>query len=273
MAKKIKYWNNTCERFVVFLDIMGFRDRVFRGSHGDVKKMLESLHPAIESIEKLAINMDQYITIKTHEDDHSLKISAVFPVSFSDSIILISNEASIFSAFKIFTNARSILSKAIDEGIPMKGAIAYGEMTADLDNSLYFGRPLIDAYELQKELQLYSVVLHHTMEKRLTDIQGISPFEKYGLICKYPVPMKSGKINHYVVDWTFLSEKEKDPLDSINMLYNYVSGSPRLYVDNTIEFVRWVTEKKAELAQKKKSSKGSAAARRVHPGSTEVTTK
>ncbi len=33
MTKEIKWWRNTCERYVSFLNIMGFRDRVFRESY------------------------------------------------------------------------------------------------------------------------------------------------------------------------------------------------------------------------------------------------
>jgi hypothetical protein len=92
------------------------------------------------------------------------------------------------------------------------------------------------------------------MEKYLKDLNKIDNIEGYGLINKYNVPMKSGKIIHYIVDWTFLSGKEVKPIDLVSDLYNSVSGTPRIYVDNTMDFVRWITARKAELAQKKKKN-------------------
>lgn len=54
MEKKKGGWKTTCERFVAYLDIMGFKDRVYRESHEDVRKMLESLRSAIDVIEYMA---------------------------------------------------------------------------------------------------------------------------------------------------------------------------------------------------------------------------
>ena len=247
MAEKIEGWNPTCNRFVAFLDIMGFRYRVFRDTHEEVKVMLESLRPIIESLEKEARKIlgekEKYGTTKfTH--------APLFPVSFSDSIILFSSDDSDFSAIYTIINAASILSDAIKNGIPMKGAIAYGEVTAALDKSLYFGKPLIDAYDLHKELQIYGLVLHHTVQKRFEELKR-EDIER-ALAYKYPVPMKSGKINHHIIDWTFLLDTEINPKDLVSKLYKNVSGHPRLYVDNTIEFLEWLEKEQAKKQKEKK---------------------
>jgi hypothetical protein len=263
MVERKKAWNNTCNRFVAFLDIMGFKDMVFRKSHEDVKKMLESLHPTIKLFEDLIKGEFKIKELKEKlEEDYSPSIPLILPVSFSDSIIFISGDSSISSLAALLEYIKIVFFQAISEGIPMKGAIACGEMTADKDNSLFFGRPLIDAFELQNELQLYGVVLHNTVEKRFSELKMQKYFENYDIF-KYSVPMKSGKITHYLIDWTqglFAHNELKDHIqDAIiafsSDLYNNVSGAPRMYVDNTLEFVRWVTKKKAKLKQKKENSK------------------
>jgi len=244
MAKKIKKWNPTCKRFVAFLDIMGFRDMVFRESHTYVKKILTSFYPAVEAIE-----WAYGIKVK----DRKVKTNTK-PIIFSDSIILVSRDNSVDSIFDIIVDVGWVISNAVIEKIPMKGAIAYGEQTADFKKSLHFGRPLIDAYELQDELLFYGVVLHHTMEKQLIVKRVL---EKYvnNLLVKYPVPMKSGKINHYALDWISDTLNEEKVIKALPEFSCLVSGSPRQYVDNTLDFVRWITEKKAELKQKKETSK------------------
>jgi len=53
-------WNETPNIFVAFLDIMGFRDRIFRNSHADVRKMLDLLRPTIEGLKIKAENKLKY---------------------------------------------------------------------------------------------------------------------------------------------------------------------------------------------------------------------
>jgi hypothetical protein len=262
MIDEFKNWNPTCNRFVAFLDIMGFRDRVFREDHDKVKEMLESLRPAIKIIEDEIKKPDLRRLLKSQSKDETISPSSIiYPVTFSDSIILISNDDSDISAFYMLGFVIFVLIIAFEKAIPMKGAIACGKMTADTHESLYFGKPLIDAFELQQELQLYGVVLHHTCEKHINDPNFFKDPSLKGSrdngIIKYLAPMKSGKITHYIVNWvyTYKNEKvpifkEKNPINAISNLYNSVSGKPRLYVDNTLDFVRWVKEKEVELEQK-----------------------
>ncbi len=242
-------WNDTCDRFVAFLDIMGFKDRVFREEHEDVKKMLLSLRKPISTIEENVKNpLIQQVLKSQDKDDVITHPSIVYPVTFSDSIILISDDASDISAMFLFSYVSWILQVAFEKRIPMKGAIAYGEMTSDQGNSLYFGEPLIDAFELQKELKLYGVILHHTCQQR---INKICSFDSKG-VYKYLVPMKSGKITHYLVDWTPNFKDKNEPLNLVNDLYCIVSGKPRKYVDNTIEFLEWLEKEKNKPKEEKK---------------------
>lgn len=169
-------------------------------------------------------------------------------MSFSDSIILFSCDDSEESATDIILESAQILSDAITNEIPMKGAIAFGEMTVDTEKSLYFGKPLIDAYELHKELQIYGVVLHHTTQKRFEDINMKEILDSL-FAGKYAVPMKSGRIIHHFLDWMLFSES---PVDAVNKLYNNVSGTPRLYVDNTIEYINWFEEQTIKRQKQEK---------------------
>ncbi len=237
--------------FVAFLDIMGFKERLQRNGHGKVNKMFDSLLPTIEEIKKSLEKPRIKRTLKTPgEDDIISYPSAVTSVIFSDSIILITDDDSEISAMFLFHYVKRLLQKAfIDEvPVPLKGAIACGEMTAKPNKSIYFGQPLIDAFEFHKELKIYGVVLHYTCEKCLYELKNI---EGKGIV-QYPVPMKSGKITHYIVDWTEdLIKNEINPIDLVNKFYNNVSGKPRKYVDNTIEFLEWLKEEKAKKEQKK----------------------
>lgn len=249
MEKKADTWNKTCNRFVAFLDIMGFRDRVYRESHEDVKKMLESFQPTIGGIDNRAKILLAMERKNLNREKKILKTPIIRVVSFSDSIILISNDDSLDSASQILSVVIIIISEAMNKNIPIKGAIAYGEQTADFKKSLHFGKPLIDAFELQNELLLYGIVLHHSFEKKIIEENYLELFGDE-LIYKYPVPMKGGKITHYIVNWVCLYGRKFDLVDFISQFYKNVSGPPRQYVDNTLDFVRSI-KRKDSLAKKK----------------------
>jgi hypothetical protein len=247
MVEKNGFRNETPNIFVAYLDIMGFKDRVFREKHEDVKKMLDSLRPAIETIEKEARKrLEDQIKLKDNGKKGDTDPSSVFPVSFSDSIILFSNNDSDDSADRIIVDTAYIFSEAIEHEIPMKGSIAFGEMTVDIERSLFFGKPLIDSYELHKELQIYGIALHHTAQKQLRQLKNTGV--KDSLVSDYLVPMKSGKIKHHFVNWPYFSENSRD---YVNKLYSSVSGTPRKYVDNTLEYFDWLDKEKEKWEKKK----------------------
>jgi len=227
-------WKPTCKRFIAFMDIMGFKDLLFRGDHKSILLTIKSFRSSIYPLNKDA-------NLKGHNSHAKPMIKPIF---FSDSILLISNDDSKESAEELLFKAQWLLGQALLVGIPMKGAIAYGEQTADFNKSLHIGRPLVHAYELQNELFLYGIVLHHTMEHYLNSIKIVSYLEENGLICNYETPMKSGNITHWLTEWDkdFL---KKDTLDAVlTRLYGSVSGPPRRYVDNTANFARWLNKPK-----------------------------
>lgn len=235
MGKQTPRWEPTCKRFVAFLDIMGFKETVLKKKHEEVYKLLKLLHLPIAMIE-LTTQLAGTKVLSNVEVPGRTRIA-----SFSDSIVFVSYDDSIKSSYEILADVKLIISYAVVSEIPLKGAIAYGEETADFINSIHFGQPLIDAHDLQNELQLYGVVLHHTMERYLEkNLQVIEVLKDQEIIIEYPVPMKSGNITHYLVNWI---QRNEDIIPRIRDLYLGVSGKPRIYVDNTIEFAQYLSKK------------------------------
>jgi len=251
MAEEKVKWVDTCDRYVAFLDIMGFKDRVYREKHEEVGLMLESLRPTVSDIEQTSKAYLSGTSKEIRKGFAKLMNSALIRIiSFSDSIMLISNNDSDLSATMILYYVNNLLGESLIGGVPLKGAIAFGKQTANFDSSIHYGRPLVDAFELQNEIMLYGSVLHHSMEKRLIELNIINKFYIGEVLYKYPVPTKSGKIKHYLTDWTN-NEKILNSLELINKMYCSVSGSPRVYVDNTLEFLDWLAKEKTKQKQEK----------------------
>lgn len=219
-------WEITADRYVAFFDIMGFKNLVFRNDHGEVLNLMSFLRSLLDEMAEFYKEHDSEVTVKA--------------VTFSDSILLISSDNSAESFDEIIFFSEFIMRGSFERAIPLKGAIACGKQTADFNNSIHFGIPLIDAYLLQEELFFYGIVVHDTVEKILTGdvLRG-------ELLRCYKAPFKSGRINHYVIDWREYHKEDveaKNWMPVLGNLYKTVSGSPRIYVDNTIEYFKWLED-------------------------------
>lgn len=214
-VKIAKQPNVTNNRFIVFLDIMGFKDRVARNEHDDIFNELEIFQG----------NINKCISLYSKEDIQS--------ALFSDSILLYSQNDTTNSLHALADITSHIMMYAIqqEKPIPLKGAIAAGCMTCNQTKQLYFGQALIDAYLLEENIKYYGVLVHHSAEKYLKG----SSFPEFRDI---KAPLKEGDIFHYELNWynTLLKEDEcnhKTVDACLKTLRLTVSGEPRKYIDNT----------------------------------------
>lgn len=224
--------NQIQKRFVVFLDIMGFKDRVARSSaetlYSELTDFNRDITNIINSTKKVQLDdLNQQsgvsdIALDTKEEGaHDILLA-----QFSDSIVLFSSDNTRESLVAISNVAKRIMQSAMDreKPIPLKGALAEGNITCDMPKQLFFGQALIDAYLLEENVQYYGVAVHHSAEKSVMDYGG-------ALFKDTLIPLKSGKINHYELVW--YNESTEDVRQGLNKIRLTVSDSPRKYVDNT----------------------------------------
>jgi len=214
------------DRFVAFLDIMGFKERVARTSAAKLYNELSEFYNDISNI--IFPNLDEMSD--TDEDGNSSfkgqgKISLIL-AQFSDSIAIFTEDDSLKSLKLLSEALQKIFFSAITRSnpIPLKGALSKGYMTCDMTKQLFFGQALIDAYLLEEDVQFYGLVVHHTAEN---DIKTLN----LDVFRDTSVPLKSGKINHYELSW-YKYDKQQS-ISGLNNIRLTVSASPRRYVDNT----------------------------------------
>lgn len=212
--------NKTAERFVAFLDIMGFKDRVARSDHNDLLNQLSEF------------NKDIISYIGKYQN------SEIQLAQFSDSIVLFSNDDSIASLDTLAEVTRGIMQSAINRQIPIKGAIARGVITCDFPKQLFFGQALIDAYLLEENINYYGILVHHTAENAVINSNEIN-----NLFKDIKAPLKSGKISHYELSWYLDDDNMKSDakIEEINEalkgIRETVSDAPRKYIDNTLDVI------------------------------------
>lgn len=217
-------WTTTNKRYVAFFDIMGFKELVERNNHSYIVDKLEALRKTISILEKL------------HENQgflNDVKVTNSKTITFSDSIMIFTKDDSIESLNKIIIDSSIFLFKAIEIGIPIKGALSYGEVTLDFKNSLFFGRPIIDAYLLHDELNMYSAILDNRIEDKISTFTLHN--DVVDLFISVKVPLKKGKVQHLIIKPP--SPNIEKHINDIKKLYKSVSGAPRLYIDNTLDFI------------------------------------
>jgi hypothetical protein len=227
-------WLVLQNRYVGYVDIMGFKDLVARKSHDQIYKMMQEIIKATRFAEKIT----SYFPRK---ENGLIKI-----MTYSDSIMIYSKDDSPASLESFIDAVSSLSLDLFESGIPHKGAVAFGSMTLDFTNNIFFGQPLIDAYLLQEELNYYGVVVHSTAEYR----RG---FKTNQAILLHNCPFKNGFGSHYTVTPVIFIEN----LENINAYNNFIkkvirlrintSGSLRKYIDNT---VKYLNETRTELMEK-----------------------
>lgn len=233
MAKlKNNIWLTTCERYVGFIDIMGFKDMVMKLSHESIYEMMKKIDDAKTLNENISWTKITGKLVRT--------------TNYSDSIMIYSKDNSYDSLFSFICTISAMLGDLFIENIPFKGAISFGKMTLDTDRSIFFGQPLIDSFLLQEELNFYGVIVHATAEK---EILKFGTKTRALFLTEYLCPLKFGSSYHLTIhpmtsDHYLDSEEDakeyENLLLSINQLRLRTSGHLRKYIDNTEVYIKFV---------------------------------
>lgn len=224
-------WPITTDRFVAFIDIMGFKDMVAKMSHTDIYKIMQTIDKAKTLNEDIGISKEDPKLVKS--------------TTYSDSIMLYSRDKTASAFDSLITAVSGLTNDLFIEGIPHKGAIAFGKMTLDSERSIFFGQPLIDAYLLQEELHFYGVIIHGTVEEVISD-----QFDSAAFIKKYDCFLKNGKSSHFTVypmhvdgeSAKVYPEDHQKIINSLNRMKYKTSGHLRRYIDNTDAYFKFIRD-------------------------------
>lgn len=105
-------WQKKTSRFVLFYDILGFKDAVFRQTHTEIYEKLEALNDSVKQYtgERLEVALSEY---KVQKDQ-------IHPVIFSDSIIVFSKSDLLADATVILGVSHAIHGHALSLGLAIK---------------------------------------------------------------------------------------------------------------------------------------------------------
>lgn len=180
----------TKERFVAFIDILGFKKLL---KTPGAEKLLSILQPCMRSI-KMAHAMDLDVTTTTSINGKTVsKKTKVSPKYFaleelqvfSDSIFLFSKSNTNADLIQIVDFSIIIFERLLRAGIPSRGVLTFGECLIDKELNIFLGKALTHAYLTEQNLDIVGLVI---------DLDGeISAYKKL------PVKAKCGKSHEYYI--------------------------------------------------------------------------
>ena len=231
MEEKQAAWQTTDSRFVAFVDILGFKELVATSNHEDIYR---KLHAISESKKFLQGTSD------VPESQARYQGSNIYIASFSDSIVVFSKSDSIDNFYSFLIAVRWLFAKTISDGIPIKGALAHGTISVNKSSQIYFGKPIIDAYLMEEDVNYMGATCHHSIDSYLqTKIPEINP-EIDEFLFETKTPLKSGYYTHLNINWfrqiRNATKVSPDLIRNVISTFKLSSSGPsRKYVDNTIK--------------------------------------
>lgn len=216
----IENWN-TGDKLLVYFDIMGFRSKMSELSHNKMLNLIENLQE------------DWGKALSPLKLGNHLKM-----IQFSDTIIIVTDGVD-DQRFRLITLASiRIMQRALQNGFAIKGVMAQGFFSINEDKQIYFGKPLVDAFENYEDVHFYSVLVHHTAEATVKKYAS-----KANPYYEGEVYLKSSKPQHCYLGWwkldTKLAIKDNSTMARqwISELKMKASGRVRMYMKNTLELI------------------------------------
>ncbi len=223
---QIKYNPKHCaKRWLGYFDLLGTTELTSSGAHLSI---FEIYRKAMEEVKR-----------------RKETLPSIEHVWFSDTVIFYSEDKSLFPSWGELDHiTRWFLYFLIEKHIPARGAVSLGEFYADKENSLFFGKALIEAYKYGEAQNWIGLLVCPSAEKELKR-QG--QFTGTDLNYAYTtIPWGKGK--EQVVDtlpacilgkWTIEAYRENPSLKSLNEMRSRLRDEKHtVKYDNAIEFIR-----------------------------------
>lgn len=208
------------KRAVGFLDILGF------------KNLIETtpLDELATHYEQLIAQARAYVRPTALDGDHPTlfpnrpnRIPWCTQHIFSDSIILVANDDTDAGCLELLLYTWRLEQMFLAAGMPLRGAVDYGEMYSNANSGVFLGTALSTAYRSEMEQDWIGICINEPVAERYTELFGHIRNEQNLLseIFKlYPIPLKNGATKR---------------LHTVNWRYNYIveKGTRSLFQSNS----------------------------------------
>lgn len=227
-------------RAIAFIDVLGFKQMIGNQSASELG---EKYKRAIKyALEKYSFNADfsqepSFFPEMSASDEYC--ISHVF----SDSIILASYDDTENNCLKLLIFTYRLMRTMFAQGFLVRGGISYGDMYVELEDSVFVGTALTEAYELEMKQEWAGITIHENLVNAFPRIfDGSLEYSGYlnCLFVKYLVPMKRGKVKiEFTINWRWNLVVQKG---TKSLLGEPEDWAAKLKIDNTLAYAKYIRE-------------------------------
>ena len=227
---------------VSFLDILGFKSKIESMPLDELSSQYEKLISQARSHLAFEIHSDNSLFNERFRPARRCSMHV-----FSDSIILYTNDESDAACLELLLYTWRLQQLFLAAGMPLRGAVHYGEFYAKPKTGIHLGRALSDAYRLESRQEWIGISIGHSVPERYpavfdTGLGAMLP----GFFPQYSVPMKSGCREDYLtVNWRFNLVVE---LGTRSLFPANSDADVKKKINNTLEYAKMVVESERAYA-------------------------
>jgi hypothetical protein len=244
------------ERFVAFLDVLGFSDMVQAVDHDRLLQLYDNLvafaqRAAAEGAFTLIGDGPQQRAVA------DLTQARVEVLVVSDSIVILSPGITGRGFVDVLRTVRDLLVNGLFLGMPLRGAITVGHVDTFVSGSggaapavSVVGRGLVDAYQREAAQQWAGAVVSDQALDAFTAAQtaaALPPEDDVDagtlvgarLLARYPVPTREGPIEGWAVSWPWgnRSKPSEETVRSAFAAHGKNPGAGAVKADATVRFL------------------------------------
>jgi hypothetical protein len=191
------------QRFVVHIDVLGMSALVAKDPElawGLLSRLVEARKDA-QSTSLTFLDTAETVATPQH----------IRAVTFSDTILLFSRSSTLNDLRTTLVMATQLLSKALHLCVPIRVGIAVGTFFFNLDESMYAGPALIEAYHLGESAQWIGIVISQEVYRRAVEAKLQSGSSD--VVFPADIPVNGGTRPGYAINWpVILRESIAAPL-------------------------------------------------------------
>jgi len=219
------------KRAIAYFDILGFKNRINNTPFDILSATYEKL---IKNTDGEFAIMDGIITNK----------QVCFRYVFSDSLFLVAKEDTEESFIDMLSYAWRMMQLFIASGFPLRGAVTYGEIYANIEKSIFLGKAISEAVILEAQQDWIGAVVDLPVINRYEAIfkrDDILSIIMNVILPIHDVPFKDGTCKDYhVINWrqNMISE------DGIKALFKNEPFDENVQkkINNTLRFSKEVVD-------------------------------
>lgn len=216
-----------------FFDVLGFSERVAELGLARILKQYEDL---VQLVQQRAGGR-VVITARPISPTTMVPVAGYVTLDaqyFSDTILLWASYDEI--AFEVCVDLiLDFFCECFRSGLPLRGAITFGEAHMDLATGIYLGQPIIEAARAETS-QLWCGC---TFGPSLDDYPHLGPVDKYLPYEAHIKEGRSGLVRGLTLDWPRRMRDQFPTVDVDKLIADYSRPGFEPYWDNTAVFVKY----------------------------------